>query len=266
MWVASQIRTIKRGYAIVAWFIFIVIYDIKMYFIMEHLWKTCSSSPAVNLPKVTLSLKTEVKSLHGVKDVISPDKDIPVAVEEKHDCSYNVISKKVLVFSQVVSLVGLYLLLTGTNYIKRHEAILVAIKMKAIWASSDILDLIQLQTSLWEEITGQFSYALAAFVYFYCYVGLMFIPPLSLAEMSQGETGRVFPFSLHRVIRISLVYVGSTIIRAYLLIAQKFTLTSTIFLGKNAICLAIEVSCQTVTSDHFFYSCILIFDYNHLLK
>jgi len=234
VWIGSQIRTLKRGFAIIAWFIFIVIYDIKMYFIMEHLWKVCGSN-----------LSVKVKSFHSSKESSLPFEDsLKNSVDDKEECTYDVTSKKLLVLSQVVLLSGLYLLLVGSDCIKRDTNLLLLVKMKAFWTTADILDLIQLQTSIWEEITGQFPYALTAFVYFYCYVGLIFLPPLALAEMAQNDvvwSGETSSLTLHRITRISLIYIGSSVIRTYLLLAHSFTLTSTVFLGKNLICLAIEV-------------------------
>ena len=245
MWIGSQIKTNKRGFAIISWFIFIVIYDIKMYFIVEHLWETCDSRVAASASKEIDNPSFEVKNLHASKDSSLMYDDELKKSEDVESCSYDVTSKKLLALSQVVLLTGLYLLLVGVNYIESNVNLLLLVKMRAFWTTADILDLIQLQTSIWEEVTGQFPYALAAFVYFFCYVGLMFLPPLSLAEMSQGDgdcSGDTSTLTLHRSFRISMIYIGTSGIRAYLLFAHNFTSTSTVFLGKNLICLVTEVS------------------------
>ena len=246
LWVASQIKSTKRGFAIVAWFVFIVIYDIKMYFIVENLWKKCSFFSLKATSFDSVSTGDIIKSYQHTKDSIpsqiSSEED---ETDKTEDCINNNVMKKYLTLCQALLLPALYLLFIGVDYVKNSvDAILFTeIQLQALWSTADIFDLVHLQTSIWEEETGQFSFAVAAFVYFYCYIGLILLPSLGLAELinSEKESNNISATKVHRISRIILLYVGTSVIRVYLLFVHHFSLTSSIFLGKNLLCTAIEV-------------------------
>uniref|UniRef100_H2XLA1 Transmembrane protein 121 n=1 Tax=Ciona intestinalis TaxID=7719 RepID=H2XLA1_CIOIN len=200
LWVGSEVRTSKRGSSMIEWFLFVFVLDIKMYFILESVRKKCSA----------------VDSL---------------------------IAKKSLTLFQAIVIGGLYLLLVGADHLKHLPDLrsLEEVKMRAFWVVIDLLDILELQSTMWETTQGELPYLVVGFVYFYCYIVLIILPPLALAEMNKGE-GETRPHEMliYLVASLCVVNVGSTAIRCVLLFRHKFANTSTIFIGKNIICLGMK--------------------------
>uniref|UniRef100_H2Z3T8 Transmembrane protein 121 n=1 Tax=Ciona savignyi TaxID=51511 RepID=H2Z3T8_CIOSA len=202
LWVGSEVRTAKRGSSMIEWFLFIFVLDIKMYFVLESVQKKCSAA--------------------GM---------------------YSLLAKKLLTFFQAVVIAGLYLLLVGADHLKNLPDLrsLEEVKMRAFWVVIDLLDILELQSTMWETSQRELPYLVVGFVYFYCYIVLIILPPIALAEMSKGESEtRPHEMLIYLIASLCVVNVGSTVIRCVLLFRHNFVNTSTVFIGKNVICLGMK--------------------------
>nr|XP_002130145.2 uncharacterized protein LOC100182381 [Ciona intestinalis] len=258
LWVGSEVRTSKRGSSMIEWFLFVFVLDIKMYFILESVRKKCS---AVGMVASSAPLKSASANAPPGKmmtrDVNDDDLLLdPMTVYDNDPimgslsspfvgCEYSLIAKKSLTLFQAIVIGGLYLLLVGADHLKHLPDLrsLEEVKMRAFWVVIDLLDILELQSTMWETTQGELPYLVVGFVYFYCYIVLIILPPLALAEMNKGE-GETRPHEMliYLVASLCVVNVGSTAIRCVLLFRHKFANTSTIFIGKNIICLGMKIT------------------------
>ena len=246
-WVGMEVRTNKRGWAIISWFLFIFIYDIKMYFVLQHVWTSCALF-TVEIDSKTLLAKGSkflISNLARNKSENNLGSFYSSMVEQPPSCEYSLVEKKVLIILQAILLPALYLALVGAEHIRnltnfRH---LEEVKMRMFWVVVDILDILQLQSSMWEANTHRMPHTSPAGIYFYCYVLLVVLPAISMSEMSKHE----HEFAPHKMIfyliaSVLFVNIGSSIIRILLLFYFNFNLVSSIFLAKNTLCLGMQVS------------------------
>ena len=228
-----------------------VIYDIKMYFVLQHIWTACAPIDIIIDPKTLNSasslLETSVcKNCSG-----KPESSVfSIKVDQPKGCDYSLLEKKLLIIFQAVLLPGLYLALVGADHMKTLTNFrnLEEVKMRVFWVVMDMLDVLQLQSSMWETNTHQFPYITATILYFYCYILLIILPPISMAEMSKKE-GEFVPHRMmfYLITSVLFVNIGTTTIRCLLLFYYKFNLASSIFLAKNAICFGMQVSfCERI--------------------
>ena len=218
-----------------------------MFFVLQHIWKKCSPNLLISNNEV---IDPTSQSLLGPfalddNDTTKDGVAIPAISEQRDGCDYSMLGKKMLMIFQATLIPGLYLTLVGADHMRtltdfRH---LEEVKMRVFWVVVDILDLLQLQSSLWETNTHKFPYKSAAVIYFYCYLSLIILPPISLSEMSKRE-GSLSPHKMifYLTASVALVNLGTTVIRSFFLFYYVFNLTSSVFLAKNIICLGIHVS------------------------
>ena len=201
-----------------------------MYFVIEQLWKTCPSYQEKIYPSVVyINSNFQNRSFKSVTYNHDLDR-----------CKYNYLANKLLALSQTVLFPAFYLLLVGTNFMKDLSSYsMKTVKLKALWTAIDILDLIQLQNTVWEDSIGQYSYSMAAFIYFYCYIVLITIPSFSLGILTKKEKQRLLTVDI--LAKIIFINIGTTIIRLIILVVFQFNVVSTAFLGKNFLCLAMQV-------------------------
>ena len=217
-----------------------------MYFVLQHIWTTCASMVSIN-SKTMQSTEDELIPSNLAKNSSASGMDaavLSIAVDQPKGCDYSLLEKKMLIVFQTILLPALYLALVGAEHIRsltnfRH---LEEVKMRVFWVVVDILDILQLQSSMWETSTHQFPYISAAITYFYCYVLLVILPPISMSEMSKRE----HDFVPHKMIfyllaSVLFVNVGTTVIRLLFLFHFQFGLASSIFLAKNTLCFGMQV-------------------------
>lgn len=235
-------KTTRRGYAIMSWFFFVVIYDVKMYFVMSHIWSACI---AQLYPRVSILTETVQKNEDSKIDLMSRGKllnDSYLLV----NCGYSFETKKGLILSQSILFPSLFLLLVGELFIEEElkPKELSQIKLRSIWTVIDILDLLQLQSVsvTWEKTTS-LPYQLAVSAFFYTYLSLVIVPSLALVEISRRSLEDFSPrINFLVAARMILVNTGTSIIRLLFIFLHNISHTSSIFIGKNVICFFIQVS------------------------
>lgn len=239
--VGNEVSSNRRGWSIVAWFIFMVIFDIKLYFVHQHIWKTCLSQT----PPCGSSYENTIKSFDSNETDAKENEISMKSIETpKIECDYSLPGKKLLVVFQAIILSGLYLALVGADYMADLKDFrqLEEVKMRMFWVVMDIHDILQLQSSMWDSSFYQFSFHSACVIYFYCYIALIVLPSISLAELSKHK-GKLNPHKLifYMIASILFVNIGTSIIRSLLLFYFQFNSTSTIFMAKNIVCLGLQV-------------------------
>ena len=160
-------------------------------------------------------------------------------------CTYSFVARKLLTVLQMVMIGGLYLLLVGADHMVNITSFreLEELKMRTFWILIDIVDLLDLQSCVWESDQAQSIYSTACFIYFYCALVLMFLPPLSLLELCRhGEVVRPHRMLSYLAGSVVFVNVGSTVIRLVLIFKYRVKSISSVFIGKNIICLGMKVT------------------------
>ncbi|XP_076816576.1 uncharacterized protein LOC143462334 [Clavelina lepadiformis] len=252
--VGTEVRSTKRGSSVIEWFLVIFVLDIKMYFIIEGVRKNCIKSGLLlanpkPLKAASMEVGDVIYNVTNDVDQVAVVEDVPVLnyfASGLVSCEYALTTRKLITLFQAVFISGLYLLLVGADYMSTISDFrsLEELKMRAFWVVVDILDILELQSSMWEvDQSHQLPYVLVAFIYFYCYVVLVVLPPISLVEMSRKE-GELGPHLMQMYLMASfcIVNVGSTTIRMVLLLRHSYASTSAIFIGKNVICVGMKVT------------------------
>ncbi|KAJ1069955.1 hypothetical protein K5549_017403, partial [Capra hircus] len=174
VWVGAEVRTAKRGYAMILWFLYIFVLEIKLYFIFQN-YKAAR---------------------RGAAD--------PVA-------------RKALTLLLSVCVPGLFLLLVAL----------------------DLLDLLDMQASLWEPPRSGLPLWAEGLTFFYCYMLLLVLPCVALSEVSmQGEHIAPQKMMLYPVLSLATVNVVAVLARAANMALFRDSRVSAIFVGKNVVALA----------------------------
>lgn len=206
VWVGTEVHSTKRGCSMAEWFLFVFVLDIKLFFVLETAREECHSLMASALEEAKsksdsdaqLALLPDKITDYTGAEVYPEDLMLSYAsiesctIRESYNkiisiCDYSMGTKKVLTLFQAIFLPGLYLLLVGADYLQAITNLreLDEVKMRAFWVVVDLLDLLDLQSSMWEAKQGELPYLILGFIFFYCYIVLIILPPLSLAEMNK---------------------------------------------------------------------------------
>lgn len=198
VWVGAEVRTAKRGYAMILWFLYIFVLEIKLYFIFQN-YKAARRG--------------------------APD---PVA-------------RKALTLLLSVCVPGLFLLLVALDrmeyvrtFRKRED-----LRGRLFWVALDLLDLLDMQASLWEPPRTGLPLWAEGLTFFYCYMLLLVLPCVALSEVSmQGEHIAPQKMMLYPVLSLATVNVVAVLARAANMALFRDSRVSAIFVGKNVVALA----------------------------
>lgn len=198
VWVGAEVRTAKRGYAMILWFLYIFVLEIKLYFIFQN-YKAAR---------------------RGAAD--------PVA-------------RKALTLLLSVCVPGLFLLLVALDrmeyvrtFRKRED-----LRGRLFWVALDLLDLLDMQASLWEPPRSGLPLWAEGLTFFYCYMLLLVLPCVALSEVSmQGEHIAPQKMMLYPVLSLATVNVVAVLARAANMALFRDSRVSAIFVGKNVVALA----------------------------
>lgn len=202
VWVGAEVRTARRGYAMVLWFLYVFVLEIKLYFVFQNYkaarrgWGGGAGDPA---------------------------------------------ARKALTLLLSVCVPGLFLLLVALDrmeyvrtFRKRED-----LRGRLFWVALDLLDLLDLQAGLWEPPRTGLPLWAEGLTFFYCYMLLLVLPCVALSEVSmQGEHIAPQKMMLYPVLSLATVNVVAALARAASLALSRDSRVSAIFVGKNVVALA----------------------------
>lgn len=201
VWVGAEVRTPRRGYAMILWFLHIFILEMKLYFVFQNCKADQKSLGTVGRKFLTLFLSVCVPALYLVLVAL-------------HSMEY-------------------------VRTFRRKEDM----KSRLFWVALDLLDLLDIQSNLWEpQLTGLPIWA-EGLMFFYCYILLLILPCVSLSEIiMQGQ--QVMPQSvmMYPILSLVTINVVTILIRGVNMVLFQDSRVSTIFVGKNVLAIATKVS------------------------
>ncbi|CAG5094961.1 Oidioi.mRNA.OKI2018_I69.XSR.g13964.t1.cds [Oikopleura dioica] len=119
------------------------------------------------------------------------------------------------------------------------------LRSKSLFVVMDIIDVLEIQSCVLEGTTLCLGYLFECILYFYCYILLLILPTLSLAEISRSSGERGYPerwrMLMYLAVSLFSVNIVLPIIRIYLIVKFQSLKPSRIFLGKNFIYFAYEL-------------------------
>ncbi|MBN3308083.1 transmembrane protein 121 [Amia ocellicauda] len=200
VWVGAEVKTAQRGYAMILWFLYVFVLEIKLYFIYQN-YKA---------------------------DRRAPD---PLA-------------RKTLTLLLSVCIPSLFVILVATD----HMAHLTAFRKKEdlrnrlFWVVIDLLDVLDIQASLWEPQKKGLPLWVEGLMFFYCYILLLVLPCVALSEVSlQGEGIVPHRMVVYPLLSLLTVNLATLLVRGGNLLWFHDPRVSTVFLGKNILAIAVKL-------------------------
>ncbi|KAM9466525.1 transmembrane protein 121 [Clarias gariepinus] len=197
VWVGAEVRTARRGYAMILWFLYIFVLEIKLYFVFQN-----------------------YKAEHQTVETVA---------------------RKVLTLLLSVCIPGLYFALVALDSMEYMRTFRKKEDMRGrlFWVALDLLDVLDIQSNLWEpQRTGLPIWA-EGLMFFYCYILLLILPCVSLSEISmQVEHMSPKKVMLYPVLSLVSINIVTILIRGVNMVLFQDSRVSTIFIGKNAVAIA----------------------------
>lgn len=154
------------------------------------------------------------------------------------------IDRQMLTTVQSLLLPILYCTLVGADHLSEGVE---ELRMKSLIVVLDLLDVLELQSCVWEGTTLCLGFKSECVLYFYCYILLLLLPTVSLAEISRSSSNsdpqKSERWKMVLYMTMSLVFVNISIasVRIYLITKFRSIKPSRIFLGKNLIYFCVQV-------------------------
>ncbi len=213
VWAGSEAHTARRGYAMILWFLYIFILEIKVYFVYQS-YKSYKSQ------------------------------DVNVAAETTDTG----VSRRVLTLLLSVCVPIVFITLAAIDHLeylrpyKRREEI----RSRLFWVVVDLLDIVDIQANLWELQREVLPLWVERLMFFYCYILLLVLPCVSLSEISmQGVNILPHKMMLYPILSLATINVITLLIRGGNLLIYRDIRVSEIMMGKNVIAIAVK-SCSLV--------------------
>ncbi|XP_042370947.1 transmembrane protein 121-like, partial [Plectropomus leopardus] len=208
VWAGSEVHTARRGYAMILWFFYIFILEIKVYFVYQN-YKTQDVSGDGEVTEAGASRR----ALTLLLSVCMP-----------------------IVFVTLAAIDHLEYL---RPYKKREE-----IRSRLFWVVLDLLDVLDVQANLWELRGDGVPLWAEGLVFFYCYILLLLLPCVSLSEISmQGVNIVPHRMLLYPILSLAAINVVTLLIRGGNLLIYGDASVSAIMMGKNVIAIVVK-SCS----------------------
>ncbi|KAK2817623.1 hypothetical protein Q5P01_025814 [Channa striata] len=209
IWAGSEVQTARRGYAMILWFFYIFILEIKVYFVYQNYKSQDLASGAEGLETgVSRFALTLLLSLW------MPVVFITMAAIDQLD----------------------YL----QPYKKREE-----IRSRLFWVVLDLLDVVDVQANLWElqkNISPSTPTWVEGLIFFYCYILLLVLPCVSLSKISmQGVNIVPHKMMLYPVLSLATINVVTLLIRGGNLLIYGDIRVSGIMMGKNVMAIIVKI-------------------------
>lgn len=208
VWAGSEVHTARRGYAMVLWFFYIFILEIKVYFVYQNY-----KSDEVNVDAEGTEAGVSRRALTLLLSVCMPIVFITLAALDHLD----------------------YL----RPYKKREE-----IRSRLFWVVLDLLDVVDIQANLWELQGEVLPVWVEGLMFFYCYILLLVLPCVSLSEISmQGMNIVPHKMMLYPILSLATININTLLIRGGNLLIYGDIRVSGIMMGKNVIAIMVK-SCS----------------------
>lgn len=206
----SEVHTARRGYAMILWFFYIFILEIKVYFVYQN-YKTQDVSA----------------------DAEATDSDV---------------SRRALTLLLSVCMPIVFITLAAIDHLeylrpykKREE-----IRSRLFWVVVDLLDVVDVQANLWELQREGLPLWVEGLMFFYCYILLLVLPCVSLSEISmQGVNIVPHKMMLYPILSLATINIITLLIRGGNLLIYGDVRVSGIMMGKNVIAIVVK-SCSLV--------------------
>ncbi|XP_029904431.1 transmembrane protein 121-like [Myripristis murdjan] len=208
VWAGSEVHTAKRGYAMILWFFYIFILEIKVYFVYQN-------------------FKAQ---------------DVKVDEEEAEAG----LARRVLTLLLSVCMPVVFITLAAIDhmeyvrpYKKKEE-----IRSRLFWVVVDLLDVLDVQANLWELQRKGLPLWVEGLMFFYCYILLLVLPCVSLSEISmQGVNIVPHRMMLYPILSLATINIITLFIRGGNMLLYSDSRVSGIMMGKNVIAIVVK-SCS----------------------
>ncbi|CAI5678810.1 unnamed protein product [Oreochromis niloticus] len=208
VWAGSEVHTARRGYAMMLWFFYIFVLEIKVYFVYQN-YKSQDTAADVEVVDVGVSRR----GLTLLLSICMPIVFVTLAAIDHLD----------------------YL----RPYKKREE-----IRSRLFWVVLDLLDVVDVQANLWELQSEGLPLWVEGLMFFYCYILLLVLPCVSLSEISmQGVNIVPHRMMLYPILSLATINIITLLIRTGNLLVYRDIRVSGIMMGKNVITILVK-SCS----------------------
>ncbi|XP_040893119.1 transmembrane protein 121-like [Toxotes jaculatrix] len=210
IWAGAEVHTARRGYAMILWFVYIFILEIKVYFVYQN-----------------------YKSQDANVDAEETDTDV---------------SRRALTLLLSVCMPIVFITLAAVDHMeylrgckKREE-----IRSRLFWVVLDLLDIVDVQANLWELQREGLPLWVEGLMFFYCYILLLVLPCVSLSEISmQGVNIVPHKMMLYPILSLATINIITLLIRGGNLLIYGDIRVSSIMMGKNVMAIVVR-SCSLV--------------------
>ncbi|XP_063051215.1 transmembrane protein 121-like [Engraulis encrasicolus] len=217
VWVGAEVRTAKRGYAMVLWFVYVFVLEIKVYFVYQNYKARSASGSSSSWTSIFLT---------------------------------DALGRKALTLLLSVCLPCLYVALAAVDHMeyvrparKREE-----VRGRLFWVAVDLLDVLDVQANLWEpqRLRGGLPVWVEGVTFFYCYILLLVLPCVSLSEISmQGVNITPHKMLLYPILSLATVNVVTLLIRGGNVFLFRDSRVSGVLVGKNVVAIVLK-TCSLV--------------------
>ncbi|XP_059187335.1 transmembrane protein 121-like [Centropristis striata] len=202
VWAGSEVHTARRGYAMILWFFYIFILEIKVYFVYQNYKSQGVDVEVVGMSRGALTL---------LLSVCPP-----------------------VVFVTLAAIDHLEYL---RPYRKREE-----IRSRLFWVVVDLLDMVDVQADLWELGGAGLPLWVEGLMFFYCYILLLVLPCISLSEISlQGVNVVPHRMMLYPILSLAALNVVTLLIRGGNLLIYGDVRVSAVMMGKNVVAIVVKL-------------------------
>uniref|UniRef100_A0A3P9A943 Uncharacterized protein n=1 Tax=Esox lucius TaxID=8010 RepID=A0A3P9A943_ESOLU len=211
VWVGSEVGTSKRGYAMILWFFYVFVLEIKVYFIYQN-YKAADGKG---------------RSLDGWTGGGGVDG----------------VARKALTLLLSICVPVVYITLAAIDhmdYVRPHKK-KEEIRSRLFWVVVDLLDVLDMQANLWEPQRKGLPLWVEGLMFFYCYILLLVLPCVSLSEISmQGVNIVPHKMMLYPILSLVTINVITLFIRGGNMVFYRDVRVSGILMGKNVIAIVLK--------------------------
>lgn len=215
---SGEVEVMRRNRAIIEWCLFVLSSDIKTFFLFEHIYYYC------NIDKPT-------------------------------DCNYSTTQLQLLSLIHALISSALYILLVSVGFIKSSRTHQInQLNLSAFVTIVDLLDIIQLKTSLFQLHPDKIAFSFPLLIYIYCsFVSIIVVGSFFVVSprkyLSRRRSYRKLKLirGLTENSNVYCLHIPTTTFRVILFLVFSCTDTSMIFMAKNFLIILLAVG-------NFFYS------------